>query len=179
MSLITEAEMDRIDVNAIPASPSSEGWEVPKTTIIHQCDAGCVTKMSSTLTTTELGTAIRSVSMQLRKMMLENPSLDAVQTFLARWKGPTSDKIQPMVFAWFDNFRILEPALEHNRVDLVKFLLEQGFTIEGADVAIALERLKKTEDPTIFELLLEYGWDINARTGPNTQPALAYVLLYH
>lgn len=65
----------------------------------------------------------------------------------------------------------LSPACLQNRPQIARYLLGKGARLEPQAVYAACYRGKSIE---IFEVLVDYGWDINSPVG--SLPALRYVL---
>lgn len=68
------------------------------------------------------------------------------------------ETLQPSLF---DLGTGLLTAIKGNHVEMVRYLLEQGVSVDGNVVEMAL----RTGSIPILEMLREYGWEVNMKLG--------------
>ena len=67
---------------------------------------------------------------------------------------------------------VLEEAIKTANADLASLVLQSGLKVELYAAFLALNERSEA----IFEVLINYGWDINMPLGDTLSPCLAYVL---
>ncbi|KAJ4302889.1 hypothetical protein N0V90_001780 [Kalmusia sp. IMI 367209] len=166
----------QIDINIMPSSPSSPGWDVPRQSVTKNKHCGHVFGLVRTTPTTELGQTIKEAAIHFAELLRRKPSVEDVQAFLGNWTSASrGGKIQRMVAEWFELYRPVHIVVENDCMDLVEVLVDHGFKLGGASVALLVERMKQSSDVTMLEFMLTCGWNIN-RPISILGPILAHVI---
>ena len=76
-----------------------------------------------------------------------------------------------------NNSTILRILVVSHRIEIVRFVLQQGMQLDESVMAFALKTAKEKNDKTILSLLFEYGWEINRPVNDHTPPAMRCVRL--
>ncbi|PVH96457.1 ankyrin [Periconia macrospinosa] len=162
----------QIDVSTLPSSPTSPSWESPRH-FTFDLGSAIVTGPIQPLTPT--GKALKQLSIELEILVEDNLSLATVQNFLDRYKIPygsgteEASAIHPLVLEWLSHREILKIVLEKNREDIARYLIDQGFSVNGDGIH---EMCKKS--PELVKQVIEQGkWDINQPISETLPPILA------
>ncbi|KAF2014355.1 ankyrin [Aaosphaeria arxii CBS 175.79] len=175
-----------LDLSAIPSSPTSPDWDVPK---VEMRGRRHNIVRITTQTTTEIGAALKDLLSQFRELLKSGPSVEELQEFLRPWKMPASQtqidppqaqsdstQIQPMVLKWLDHLGATVDVARLERFDLVAVLLDNGFEFHPDLAQCAAQIALRTGDPATLEFALDRGWDINQSFRSRREPILGSVI---
>ncbi|KAF1957042.1 ankyrin [Byssothecium circinans] len=167
------ADCIHIDVDTLPNSPSSPSWESPRQFITRFRGGGPVVT-GPKKPTTATGESLFRLAIKLEANVQRNPSLTTLETFLNRYKvsditAPGTTKIHPLVQEWFDHRDVLKVAVEIGREDIARYLLNEGFSIDGEAI------LAMSANTELVKMVIEQGkWEINQPTSETTPPILGF-----
>ncbi|KAI1750317.1 hypothetical protein F4782DRAFT_548793 [Xylaria castorea] len=117
--------------------------------------------------------------MEFQRFIARNAPLSEVKRFTRQWQVTSSDNapvVQPNLLAWFSNTNALQLTCANDNQDIIRFLLQMGLLIPTSTIVYATSKLRETNNTTVLELLLDFGWDINKPLGETRPPLISLVV---
>lgn len=122
------------------------------------------------------GEALMEAAKKLNFLCASDAPVADVQSFLAEWEDPSSPgRVQPNALAWFSDTDAIPQACASDNRDVLRILLEKGLQPTVRAIPYANKKWQETKNKDVFQLLVEYGLDINQPVNDHTPPMMRLV----
>ncbi|KAI1734079.1 ankyrin repeat-containing domain protein [Xylaria scruposa] len=167
-----------MDLTQLASNPSDPAWEEPRFHSLHTIRPFSTDREGSQdgHDLSERAKTLDHISMEFQRLVAKNVPLNEVEEFTRQWEVTSvgnTPVVQPNLLAWFSDTNALRLACANDNQDVIRFLLQMGLSITPSAIVYATSKLRETNDNTVLELLLDFGWDINKPLGDTRPPLLS------
>ncbi|KAI0860799.1 ankyrin repeat-containing domain protein [Xylaria cubensis] len=168
-----------MDLTQLASHCSDPAWEEPRFHSLHTIRPFSTEGSQDDHDLSGRAKALDHISMEFQRLVAKNAPLNEVEEFTRQWEVTSVDNtpiVQPNLLAWFSDTNTLRLACANDNQDIIRFLLQMGLSITPSAIIYATSKLRETNDTTVLELLLDFGWDINKPLGDTRPPLLSSVV---